>query len=105
MQISFLFHLLSSDVDGVIHCSWLADSSTSMIEIVQSLRMALSWWGVYSNATMEAFPAEWVKAACILAGITTRFVLAAMAGWHDLLSCYPLANLSQPFSRCDEWDV
>ncbi|GJW26087.1 hypothetical protein Tco_0039898 [Tanacetum coccineum] len=34
----------------------LADSSTSMIEIVQSLRMALSWWGVYSNATMEAFP-------------------------------------------------
>ncbi|GJV44984.1 retrovirus-related pol polyprotein from transposon TNT 1-94 [Tanacetum coccineum] len=60
--------------------------------------MALSWWGVYSNATMEAFPAEWVKAACILAGITTRFVLVAMAGWHDLLSYYPLANLSQSAS-------
>nr|GEV16855.1 hypothetical protein [Tanacetum cinerariifolium] len=47
----------------------------SVTGMVQSMRMALSWWGVYPNAVMESFPD--------LFCLTTNVVFAAMAGTDD----------------------
>ncbi|GJV64178.1 hypothetical protein Tco_1475006 [Tanacetum coccineum] len=87
----------------------IADWSTSMIETLESLRMAVSWRGVYLNASMEAFSALFYDIFTCFAklpvswlGITTRFELEAMEGWQALLFCYALANMSQPFTRRNE---
>ncbi|GJR61208.1 hypothetical protein Tco_1503370 [Tanacetum coccineum] len=66
--------------------------------------------GVYLNADMEAFFRALVlktylpvSASCLAGAFTIDSCLQPWRwSWLALLSCYILANLSQPFSRCDE---
>nr|GEV44983.1 hypothetical protein [Tanacetum cinerariifolium] len=55
------------------------DSSTSVIEVVQSLGMVLSWQGVYPNAAMEATMIVLILCCCNMMGESNL----CLGGHHD----------------------
>ncbi|GJW03077.1 hypothetical protein Tco_1561933 [Tanacetum coccineum] len=77
----------------------IGDASAGLIDVSYLFDME-AFFRALVLKTYLPVSASWY--AMLGGGIHDRFVLAAMAGWLAFLSCYILANLSQPFSRCDE---